>query len=260
MKTIAIASFKGGVGKTTTAVNMAAILATEHDKRVLLVDADGQANATKSLLPVREGEENLTLSDYLRTDAPETWRRYVSPTTFRGLDIVAGDSGLWALEMSGGVSNKLLREMRDCVIESGDYDFIIIDCPTGVPIGAVSGLLAANEVIIPAQLDGYSEDGAMEMVAQVEGLHAANPALRIAGILLTRWQKSDHSTRHERALRERFGIHVFSSHIRYSGKVPESSGNNTTVSAYSPRSGAAVDYRRFVREYLLAEEASQDGR
>ncbi|WP_251447108.1 ParA family protein [Vermiculatibacterium agrestimuris] len=259
MKTIAIASFKGGVGKTTTAINMAAILATEHDKRVLLVDADGQANATKSLLPVREQEPALTLTDFFRADLPDMWRQYVSPTTFRGLDIIPGDSSLWALEMSGGVRNNLLRDMRNAIMETDAYDFIIIDCPTGVPIGTVAGLLAANEVIIPAQLGGYAEDGAMEMVSQVEGFRTANPDIRVGGVLLTKWAKSDHSIRHERALRERYGINVYSTNVRYSGKVPESTGNNTTVSAYSPRSAAAVDYRRFVREYLGGEEAGKNG-
>lgn len=260
MKTVAIMNLKGGAGKTTTAINMAAILATEYEQRVLLIDADGQRNATKSLSPVGNGQPPLSLSDYLRCGVTSMWRQYISHSTIRNIDIIPGDTGLWDFELSGSASKAALVDLRDALIEADAYDYVIVDCPPGFTIGCINAILASNVVIIPAPLDGYSDDGAMELMAQINSLRRVAPNVRVGGVLVTMWSKSDQGHLHETLLRERHHVHVYTAVIRRSPKVSESTYSSGPVLTYSPRSAAAVDYRKFVREFLDREEALRNGR
>ena len=260
MKTIAIMNLKGGAGKTTTAINMAAILATEYGQRVLLIDADGQRNATKSLLPMRDGRPELCLSDYLRCEVPGMWRQYIAPSTIRNLDLIPGDTGLWDLELGQSASKGALAALCDALIEADAYDYCIVDCPPGFTVGCINAILASNVVIIPSPLDGYSDDGAMELIAQINSLRRVSPNVRVGGVLVTMWYKSEQGRLHEALLRERHHINVYSTVIRRSPKVSESTYDNGQVLTYSPRSAAGADYRKFVREFLAREEALSHGR
>ena len=153
MKTIAIVNLKGGVGKTVTAVNVAAILATEYGQRVLLIDADPQANATQSLLP--PGEYNtlaglLTIPDAYYDDL-------LYHSSIRGLDVLPADDELRNLDvdlLQGERPNlRAIRDLRDAVAEDDAYDCIVIDCPPALSPACAAAIAASTDVVIPIKVD-----------------------------------------------------------------------------------------------------------
>ena len=227
MKTIAIVNLKGGVGKTVTAVNVAAILATEYGQRVLLIDADPQANATQSLLP--PGEYNTLAGLLTIPDAYSADLLYHS--SIRGLDVLPADDELRNLDvdlLQGERPNlRAIRYLRDAVAEEDAYDCIVIDCPPAL-----------------------SPRGMNELTAQIDRLRSIYPDVHVAGCLPTMWYRSDTVEQGERLLQEQAPVHVFASHIRRSPKVDESTWTGEPVVSWSPRSAAAQDYRAFVTEFL----------
>ena len=229
MSTIAIVNLKGGVGKTVTAVNVAAILATEYGQRVLLIDADPQANATQSLLP--PGEYNtlaglLTIPDVYYDDL-------LYHSSIRGLDVLPADDELRNLDvdlLQGERPNlRAIRDLRDAVAED---------------------VAASTDVVIPIKVDAYSVRGMNELTAQIDRLRSIYPDVHVAGCLPTMWYRSDTVEQGERLLQEQAPVHVFASHIRRSPKVDESTWTGEPVVSWSPRSAAAQDYRAFVAEFL----------
>ena len=253
MKTIAIVNLKGGVGKTVTAVNVAAILATEYDRRVLLIDADPQANATQSLLP--PGEYNtlaglLTIPDAYYDDV-------LYHSSIRGLDVLPADDELRNLDvdvLQGERPNlRAIRDLRDALAEDDAYDCIVIDCPPALSPACAAAIAASTGVIIPIKLDAYSVRGMSELTAQIERLRAVYPDVRVAGVLPTMWYRSDIVEQGEALLRQSSPVRVFESRIRRSPKVDESTWTGEPVVSWSPRSAAAQDYRAFVAELMEVE-------
>lgn len=258
MNTYAIVNFKGGVGKTVTAVNMAAILATEYGKRVLLVDADPQGNATQSLLP--PGEYN-TLAGLLTI--PDAWYDdLLYHSSIRGLDVLPADDELRNLDVDLLRGERLnlqaLRDLRDAVEEDEAYDCMIIDCPPALSPACAAAIAASTGVIIPIKLDAYSVRGMSELTAQIERLRAIYPDVRVAGVLPTMWYRSETVEQGENLLRANSPVRVFDSRIRRSPKVDESTWTGEPVVSWSPRSAAAQDYRAFVAE-LLGREGPDRG-
>lgn len=259
MKTIAIVNLKGGVGKTVTAVNVAAILATEYNQRVLLVDADPQANATQSLLP--PGEYN-TLADLLTGTIPdEFYPGYYGDllyhSSIRRLDILPADDELRNLDvdvLQGERPNlRAIRDLRDAMVEDNAYDCIVIDCPPALSPACAAAIAASTDVVIPIKVDAYSVRGMNELTAQIDRLRSIYPDVHVAGCLPTMWYRSDTVEQGERLLREHAPVRVFASHIRRSPKVDESTWTGEPVVSWSPRSAAAQDYRAFVAEFLGEE-------
>lgn len=250
MKTIAIVNLKGGVGKTVTAVNVAAILATEYDRRVLLIDADPQANATQSLLP--PGEYNTLAGLLLGAEIHHELLTY--PSSIRDLDVLPADDELRNLDMDvlqGGRPNLgAIRDLRDAVEEDGAYDVIVIDCPPALSPACAAAIAASTDVVIPIKVDAYSVRGMNELATQIDRLRIIYHDVHVAGCLPTMWYRSDTVEQGERLLREQAPVRVFASHIRRSPKVDESTWTGEPVVSWSPRSAAAQDYRAFVAEFL----------
>lgn len=258
MNTYAIVNFKGGVGKTVTAVNPAATLATEYRLRVLLIDADAQGNATQSLLPPGEYRSLLWL---LRGEEP-FYENLIEPSPIRGLDMVPAGDALRELDVDLIQGRQLymgaLRDLRDAVEEDEAYDAVIIDCPPALSPACAAAIAASTGVIIPIKLDAYSVRGMSELTAQIERLRAVYPDVRVAGVLPTMWYRSDTVEQGEALLRKSSPVRVFESKIRRSPKVDESTWTGEPVVSWSPRSAAAQDYRAFVAE-LLGEEGAVNG-
>ena len=191
MKTIAIVNLKGGVGKTVTAVNVAAILATEYDRRVLLIDADPQANATQSLLP--PGEYN-TLAGLLM-GAELHYELLTYPSSIRDLDVLPADDELRNLDvdvLQGGRPNLgAIRDLRDAMDEDEAYDVIVIDCPPALSPACAAAIAASTDVVIPIKVDAYSVRGMNELTAQIDRLRSIYPDVHVAGCLPTMWYRSD---------------------------------------------------------------------
>ncbi|MBM6926941.1 ParA family protein [Pseudoflavonifractor phocaeensis] len=259
MKTFAIVNRKGGVGKTTTAVNLAYVLATGCRLRVLLVDADGQANATQILLPPGE---YAGLGALLRGYAC-CWDELVIPTDVDGLHVLpaAEDLGALDLEAAGGDRSRCyraVRDMREALEEDGAYDVMVIDCPPNLSAACVAAILASDSVIIPVLSDACSATGVGDLVEQIASLRSLHPALRVAGVLVNQWHRSPVVEVSVAYLREEGMVPVYDTVIRRTDKVPESSWARMAVQQWSPFCSAARDYRAWVAE-LAAKEGIKYG-
>ena len=249
MKTICIMNLKGGVGKTVTACNMAAILAADHGKRVLLIDADHQGNTSRFFHADLEGS---TLRDILTDHGELYWPDAVQRTEYKGLDIVPADMTLAELDASPLDPRHVyeLHHMLLTVQSDQFYDYAIIDMPPAFSLAARAALVAADEVIVPIKLDAFSVDGMAELLRQINAMRKVNPRLTLAGVLVTMWRNVDVVNQAEKILRDRGGVRVFETTIRRTDIVDESTFQREPLVVYSPRSAACVDYRRLVAEYL----------
>lgn len=254
MRTFAIVNRKGGVGKTTTAVNLAYVLATSCHLRVLLVDADGQANATQILLPRGEYDG---LGALMRGMAI-CYDELVVHTDVEGLDVLPASEDLWALDPEaaggeGGRSYRTLRDMREAVEEDGAYDVMVIDCPPNLSAACVSAILASDAVIIPVLSDACSATGVADLMEQIDSLRYIRPEIRVAGVLVNQWHRSPVVEDAAAYLREDGRVPVYDTVIRRTDKVPESSWARMAVQQWSPWCSAARDYRAWAAELLTKE-------
>ncbi len=252
IRTTAIVNLKGGVAKTTTTVNLAAILARDHDARVLVIDADSQCNTTEFYGAENDG---TTLAHILR-DAP----CYESPeaaavlaiqaTKHRNVDLIPADDTLMDLDLTsvsqGTVKANVLRYLVEAVDKR--YDYVLIDCPPAFNAASAAALVAADDVLIPIKLDAFSLRGMVNLMRQIKNMKRINPRLKLAGILPTMWYKDDQIREAEQQLRDA-GLYVFP-HIRNSRKVDKMTFQQEALLISSPNSAAGVDYRRFVKEYV----------
>lgn len=254
MRTFAIVNRKGGVGKTTTAINLAYVLATSFQMRVLLVDADGQANATNTLLPRGEYDG---LGALMRGIAV-CYDELVVHTDVEGLDVLPASEDLWALDLEAvtsdsGRSFRALRDLREAVEEDGSYDVIVIDCPPNLSTACVAAILASDAIIIPVLSDACSAVGVAGLVEQIDDLRSIQPELRVAGVLVNQWHRAPVVEDAVNYLREEGHVPVYQTMIRRTDKVPESSWAGRAVQAWSPWCSAARDYRAWVAELLEKE-------
>lgn len=251
MRTAIILNLKGGVAKTATAVNMAAILANDHKQRVLLVDADSQCNTTEFF---GGDPANGNLAEVLRqhSDGAFFAAASIQPTSFPGVDLLAGDDSLMDLDLTKveteDVMATVLKEMISILDERKKYDIVLVDCPPAFNAASAAALIAADEVIIPIKLDAFSLRGMTNLLRQIANMRKLNPKLRLAGCLPTMWYKSERIQEAEDTLRAS-GLPLFP-HIRRTDKVDDMTFVQEPLLLCSPRSAAGVDYRRFVSAWL----------
>lgn len=250
MKTICIMNLKGGVGKSVTAINLSAIFALLHGKRVLLIDADHQGNTSKFY---RADQDAATLREVLLGEAEPCWPENIQHTGYAGLDILPANMGLAELDAAPGLADSgavwRLRELLVCVAADDAYDFAVIDMPPAFSLSARAALAAADEVIVPIKLDAFSIDGMAELLRQITSMQRVNPGLTLAGGLITMWHNVDVVTQPEAILRGG-KVPVFSAVIPHTYVVDKSTHEREPLCVYSPRCGAAEGYRRLAREYL----------
>lgn len=263
MKTISIINLKGGVAKTVTSLNMAYALATVHGKKVLLVDNDKQGNSSKTLgihsydhksiadiFSHRGAAENLDVASIIRK------------TKFEGIDGISANMALQRalIEMQLDSFTPHHNRLRNALgIVADAYDYCIIDNAPDINISTANALTASDEVIIPVKIDEYAFDGLNELMEQVQIVKEnMNSTLTLRGCLVTCFHRLGSDPEGEALLRTRKDLHVFDTHIRYSGKVGESTFAREPTILYSERSGAALDYMKFVDEYL--QGGVNDGR
>ena len=246
MRTTAILNLKGGVAKTTTTVNMAAILAAIHGKRVLVVDADSQANTTEFLGSSNAGQ---TLADLLRGKYM-TPHATIKPSNVTGVDLIPADDSLMDLDLSSVKSEEVNVAELDLLLtaHAEEYDTTLIDCPPAFNAASAAALVAADDVIIPIKLDAFSLHGMTNLMRQIANMRAINPALRLAGLLPTMIYKSENMQEARDAL-VASGLPVFPP-IRRTNKVDDMTFAQEPLIQSSPKSAACVDYKRFVEKYL----------
>lgn len=260
MRTFAILNNKGGVGKTTTAINLAVCLATTHQQRVLLVDADGQRNATRALL--RPGKYDGLAA--ILTGFATCYDEVIEPTDIENLDMIPASSELWSIDLhsrngGGAVYCTALRDVRDAIIEDDSYDVMVIDCPPHFSASCIAAILASNSIIIPVLPDAYSAEGMDDLVEQIDNVREISPEIRVAGCLINQWHKADVVLDATEYFREAAPVPVYETVIRRTDKVTESTWATGSVLIWSPQSSAAKDYRTWVKE-LVVKEALCNGR
>lgn len=252
MRTIAIMNLKGGVGKTVTALTLADAL-RRVGRTSVIVDCDGQMSLTRFYFPDLDPDNTATLADVLRGDAEPLWCDNTIPVDAEcRVQLLPASSALYALDVQALKSSihsvNSLRSFRDSADEDG-VDYMIFDCPPGFTAASCAALMAADEVVIPMLVDGFSIWGVSDMAAQISGMKAANPGIRIAGVLICQWHNSE-VVRQGEALLRGLSLPVFTTVIRRTEKVPECTFQRQPVMDYSPRSAASQDYRAWVWEYL----------
>ena len=250
MKVTSVINLKGGVGKTTTAINMAAILAKDHGKNVVLVDADPQANLSAFFGLKRTGLPGL--DDLMRGEAAPV--DVVHKTNIPGVWAIPCSMALAMQDLAALVNGRglsTLNRMADAVeyLDQIGADHVIIDCPPSFSASSVAAIYSSNEVIIPVKLDGFSADGVAELQAQIQTLTDLRPRLGY-GFLITMYHNVEVVKQGASAFLERYGDHVFRQYIRRSDRVDESTYMRQPLNVWSPTSSAGRDYRAWVDEYL----------
>lgn len=253
MKVISIVNLKGGVGKTITAVNLAAILATEYNKRVLLIDADHQGNASRFYRVPAEPGSLADLFEGTATGCDDL----IQQTIYRGLDVIPADMSLASLDIDGGLPRaaaiKALPQLRAALEEQNAYEYIVIDCPPAFSLASISAIAASDDIVIPVKPGRFEIDGMAELTDQIVSIRRANDRVHIAGVLLTMWRNVDVVHQAESWMRANSPITVFNTHIRRTDKIDESTFAREPICQWSPTSAAAYDYRAWVQEYLGGE-------
>lgn len=250
MKVVSIINLKGGVGKTTTAAIMAESLAETYRKRVLLFDNDKQGNVSR-LFDLYNGDvvPGACVALKSRVLVPGT----IQKTAISGLDLVNSNYYMELAENEIRADQETPQHDRykaALAAVAGEYDYCIVDNPPDLGINVINAIVATDEVIIPVNLDGYSLDGLEELAAQVKNIRALNPKVRIAGCLVTDFEKSDYAEAAEIWLRTKSGLHVYSRHIRHYKKAKDATIAKKTITKFCIRSGAAQDYKKFMAEYM----------
>ncbi len=255
-RVFAIANQKGGVGKTTTAINLAASLAA-NDLRVLVIDSDPQGNATTGL-GVAKDPTHPSLYHVLLGDVPP--KDAVLPTDLEGLSLITADKNLVGanLELVGLDARELRLRQRIADIRN-DYDFILIDCPPALDLLTLNALLAADAVLVPIQCEFFALEGISELMDTIQRIREAfNHPLEIAGILLTMFDDRTNLTRQVAAdLKEFFGDQVFRTVIPRSVRIAEAPSFGKPILTYDPRSRGAESYIQLAKEILDHEQTGQ---
>ncbi|MGB9604330.1 MAG: ParA family protein [Bryobacteraceae bacterium] len=256
-KVIAIANQKGGVGKTTTAINLGASLAA-NDLRVLVVDTDPQGNSTTGLgIAKRPGM--ATLYDVLLGDVP--LKAIVQETSFPGLDLAPADKNLVGANIDlVDADRREFRLAERLAPIRPKYDYILIDCPPALDLLTLNALVAADSVLIPIQCEFFALEGISELMDTIDRVRDAfaHP-LRIEGILLTMYDDRTNLTRQvAQDLREFFGDEVFRTVIPRSIRLAEAPSFGQPIIVYDIRSKAAESYIRLAKEILENEQTHRD--
>ena len=251
---IAVVNQKGGVGKTTTAVNLATSLALEN-YAVLLIDLDPQANTTGGLGFRRQRDDDpnprLSIYDVLLGDTTLAEARVDTPVA--NLSLVPGSKNLIGanLELVSTENREFrLREAIEPILNQ--YRFILLDCPPALDLLTLNGLVAAHGLLVPLQAEYFALEGISELVDTLDRVaQAFNPGLGLEGVLLTMYDdRTNLSQQVTENLRSFFGEKMFKTTIPRNIRLAEAPSHGLPVALYDPRSRGAEAYRELARELL----------
>src|ERR1700735_3730924 len=232
-KILGIVNQKGGVGKTTTAINLAASLALDGLK-VLLVDCDPQANATSGLGIARDDQRN-SIYDVLMGDVPAA--QILLPTEIASLSLLPGSKNLTGANIElAGAEDRALRLQKALQPVQANYDLIVFDLPPALDLLTLNSLAAADSLIVPMQAEYFALEGISELVSNLERVRAAfNPKLAIEGLLLTMYDdRTNLAQQVTESLREYFKDRLFRTVIPRNIGLAEAPSHGKPVALYDP--------------------------
>lgn len=251
MRIIAIANQKGGVGKTTTAVNLAACLA-ERGIRVLLIDLDPQANATSGLGVAPETGQSL----YDCLIEGQAVREKIIESGRPNLALLPSEQELAGCEIElaqAGNHLSRLREVLQPLRSSGDYDFALLDCPPSLGVIMTASLAAADELMVPLQCEYYGLEGLSKIVSIVEmvGQSGANPGLKLEGIVMTMYDpRTNLAQQVVGDVKEHFAEAVYDTVIPRTVRLGEAPSYGQSIIEYNPTGRGSEAYRSLAGEFL----------
>jgi len=257
--TIAITNQKGGVGKTTTAYNLASAL-SKYNKRILLIDLDPQGNCS-SAIGVDPTLSKKTVSELLLGTVD--LRKAIHKTAYPSIQIIPANLTLAMAESSlakEGVSpSTLLLKKQLAQPDLALYDFVLVDCPPSLGFLSLNGLNAADFLLVPVQCEYFALDALAQLLSTVSQVQrSTNPSLEIMGLLLTMYDpRTKLSAELAQEVRQTFREKVFTTVIPRNVSIPEAIARNVPVSVYKPQSQGALSYASLAREVMEYAERKE---
>ena len=258
LRVLVIANQKGGVGKTTTAINLGTALAAVGE-RVLLIDADPQGNASTGLGVSRQ-QRKTSLYDVLMGDLPLA--EAAVATALPGLDLVPADADLSGVELELGAQPRRSFRLRDALAPLRDanrYSYVLIDCPPSLNLLTVNAMTAADAVFVPLQCEFFALEGLTQLMRTIELVRGSlNPSLEIQGLVLTMYDRRNSlSEQVARDVRAHFGEKVYDTVIPRNVRVSEAPSYGKPVLIYDLKCAGSQAYLKLAREVVGRERRRQ---
>lgn len=252
-KIIAVANQKGGVGKTTTAVNLASCIAEKQDKKVLLVDFDPQGNATTGC-GINKKKTEISVYDIIMTEEVDEslFRSVVIKTGFKNLSVIPSAMGLAGAEVALAGEEKRETRLKKALSYAEDFDYVFIDCPPSLGLLTLNAFTAADSILIPIQCEFFALEGLSQLtntVRQVKRLY--NPSLDIEGVVVTMYDgRLNLTTQVLSEVKKYFSDRIYSTIIPRNVRITEAPSHGKPVNYYDRGARGTSAYYALAAEFM----------